>query len=329
MALEVRRIVTGHDSQGKAIVATDERLSGTGAAGRAGISRVDVWSTDKMPIDNSDAAAELQRKGFVVRHNYVGSGQGSVCRVVEFAPGGAKFMHRTETSRLRDLPQGRMRPRTRRRPHGADEGGRHLRAARHDARLGRQGLGARGLRLRPDRRRACREGGKKADDPLPDALTEALAGCCLGRQQVVLVERHHRANRLTVGIMAMVAAKAASRTADLLPIVEALFTTKRQITKQSVSDLLPSVDQSVRKPAYTEGVVAGAGPLRGNRSATRLRGADNARDPELAICSHPRLGEIRDDGCPSRAGLRGCHRRDRADSHKRLTAELSRPTGRV
>src|SRR5215468_4726278 len=61
MALEVRRIVTGHDSQGKAVVATDERLAGTGATGRAGISRVDVWSTDKMPIDNSDAAAELQR----------------------------------------------------------------------------------------------------------------------------------------------------------------------------------------------------------------------------------------------------------------------------
>ena len=64
MALEVRRIVTGHDSQGRAVVATDERIAGTGAAGRAGISRVDVWSTDKMPIDNSDAAAELQRKGF-------------------------------------------------------------------------------------------------------------------------------------------------------------------------------------------------------------------------------------------------------------------------
>src|SRR6516162_9029283 len=46
MALEVRRIVTGHDSQGKAVVATDEHLAGTGAAGRAGISRVDVWSTD-------------------------------------------------------------------------------------------------------------------------------------------------------------------------------------------------------------------------------------------------------------------------------------------
>lgn len=29
---------------------------------------------------------------------------------------------------------------------------------------------------------------------------------------------------------------------------EALFTTKRQVTKQSVSDSLPSVDQSTRKP---------------------------------------------------------------------------------
>jgi hypothetical protein len=38
MALEVRRIFTGHDLQGKAVVATDERLTGTGAAGRAGIS---------------------------------------------------------------------------------------------------------------------------------------------------------------------------------------------------------------------------------------------------------------------------------------------------
>ena len=38
----------------------------------------------------------------------------------------------------------------------------------------------------------------------------------------MLAEPHHRANRLTVGIMAMVAAKAASRTADLLPIVEAI-----------------------------------------------------------------------------------------------------------
>src|SRR5918997_571371 len=98
MTLEVRRIVTGHDAEGKAIVASDERVSAAASPTRPGISRVEIWSTDKMPVDNSEgAAAEAQRKGFVVRHNYVGSGQGNVCRIVEFSPGGTPFMHRTET----------------------------------------------------------------------------------------------------------------------------------------------------------------------------------------------------------------------------------------
>src|SRR5436189_3456165 len=98
MALNVRRIVTGHASDGKAIVASDEQMTGTASPSRPGISRCEVWSTDKMPVDNSEgAAAEAQKKGFVVRHNYVGSGQGSVVRITEFAPGAPKFMHRTET----------------------------------------------------------------------------------------------------------------------------------------------------------------------------------------------------------------------------------------
>ena len=98
MALEVRRIVTGHDAQGKAIVATDEKFSATDSPARPGISRVEIWSTDTMPVDNSEGeAAEAQRAGFVKRYNYVGSGQGTVIRVTEFAPGAPKFMHRTET----------------------------------------------------------------------------------------------------------------------------------------------------------------------------------------------------------------------------------------
>ena len=97
MTLEVRRIVTGHDDNGKAIVASDERMTGVSGRGRAYISRCEIWSTDKMPVDNSEAAAAAQRNGFVVRHNYVGSGQGSVIRITEFAPGAPKFMHRTET----------------------------------------------------------------------------------------------------------------------------------------------------------------------------------------------------------------------------------------
>ena len=47
MTLNVRRIVTGHDSSGKAIVASDERMTGASAAGRGGISRCELWSADK------------------------------------------------------------------------------------------------------------------------------------------------------------------------------------------------------------------------------------------------------------------------------------------
>ena len=97
MTLQVLRVVTGHDETGSAIVASDERMTGIASPTRPYISRCEIWSTDKMPVDNSEAAAAAQRNGFVVRHNYVGSGQGTVIRITEFAPGAPKFMHRTET----------------------------------------------------------------------------------------------------------------------------------------------------------------------------------------------------------------------------------------
>src|SRR5205085_6830258 len=81
----------------KAIVGSDEGMRGVRAPAGPYISRCEIWSTDEMPVDNSEAAAAAQRKGFVVRHNYVGSGQGTVVRITEFAPGAPKFMHRTET----------------------------------------------------------------------------------------------------------------------------------------------------------------------------------------------------------------------------------------
>jgi quercetin dioxygenase-like cupin family protein len=97
MALQIRRVVTGHDANGKAIVASDERMNGISAPARPYISRCEIWLTDKMPVDNSEEAAAAQKNGFVLRHNYVGSGQGTVVRITEFAPGAPKFMHRTET----------------------------------------------------------------------------------------------------------------------------------------------------------------------------------------------------------------------------------------
>jgi quercetin dioxygenase-like cupin family protein len=97
MTLAVRRIVTGHDDNGKAVVTSDERLLAESRAGRPGLARVEIWSTDRMPVDNSEAAAAAQKNGFVTRHNYVGSGQGTVIRITEIAPGAPKFMHCTET----------------------------------------------------------------------------------------------------------------------------------------------------------------------------------------------------------------------------------------
>ena len=97
MALEVRRIVTGHDGNGKAVIKTDERLAAISRLGRTHIAGCEIWSTDKMPVDNSEEAAAAQRQGFVRRYNYVGSGEGTVVRITEMQPGAPKFMHRTET----------------------------------------------------------------------------------------------------------------------------------------------------------------------------------------------------------------------------------------
>ena len=73
--MKIRRIVTGHDSSGKAIVKTDEQITAVSRIA-AGISGCEIWSTDRMPIDNSAAADPVQRAGFVKQYNYVGDGGG-------------------------------------------------------------------------------------------------------------------------------------------------------------------------------------------------------------------------------------------------------------
>jgi quercetin dioxygenase-like cupin family protein len=105
MAFEVRRIVTGHDAKGRAIVASDERLPAQSRRGGS-IMGCEIWSSERMPVDNSREAEAAQKKGFVVRYNYVGSGGGTVVRITEIAPGAPKFMHRTETLDYAILLQG-------------------------------------------------------------------------------------------------------------------------------------------------------------------------------------------------------------------------------
>jgi quercetin dioxygenase-like cupin family protein len=97
MTLEVRRIVTGHDELGKGIVVSDEKMKAVSRGLGPNISGCEIWSTNSMPVDNSMEAEAAQRAGFVKKYNYVGSGQGTTIRIVEWAPGHAMFPHRTET----------------------------------------------------------------------------------------------------------------------------------------------------------------------------------------------------------------------------------------
>ena len=64
MAMNVRRIVTGHNAAGKAVVRTDEQITAVPRIG-AGISGCEIWSTDQTPIDNSAAAEAAQRAGLL------------------------------------------------------------------------------------------------------------------------------------------------------------------------------------------------------------------------------------------------------------------------
>lgn len=94
----VRRIVTGHNTDGKAVIAADEALAGIGLAEDAG--RTDavffgVWATHEMPVDLSDRAMLRQRDSSTT--TIVGSGSGSVLRIGVLAPGTRSPMHRTES----------------------------------------------------------------------------------------------------------------------------------------------------------------------------------------------------------------------------------------
>jgi quercetin dioxygenase-like cupin family protein len=87
----VRRIITGHDDQGKAIVKIDE-ICNHFREGRPGAMVCNVWTTDTAPADNSGQEDKGKREGkFTMIEN------GSVFRIIEFKPGVQQRVHRTDT----------------------------------------------------------------------------------------------------------------------------------------------------------------------------------------------------------------------------------------
>jgi quercetin dioxygenase-like cupin family protein len=94
----VRRIVTGHAADGRAVIFSDGTIDAGGLAEDAG--RTDafffpVWATHQMPIDLTDAVVEQQSQGKL--QTIVGNGEGTVLRIGVMEPGSRSPMHRTES----------------------------------------------------------------------------------------------------------------------------------------------------------------------------------------------------------------------------------------
>jgi mannose-6-phosphate isomerase-like protein (cupin superfamily) len=88
--MKIRRVVTGHDASGKAIVEQDEICTNI-ISRRDHHSSIVVWSTGQFPVDNLDATNGTPRDVSVL------SKEDTVFRIVQYAPGVAPRNHRTET----------------------------------------------------------------------------------------------------------------------------------------------------------------------------------------------------------------------------------------
>ncbi len=91
MSFDVRRVITGHDASGRAIIQIDE-IAQNRRQGRPGATSVNVWTTKGWPADNSsDEDAGLVPAGTTLE-------DGTVFRMIEFAPGVQRRMHRTDST---------------------------------------------------------------------------------------------------------------------------------------------------------------------------------------------------------------------------------------
>ena len=93
----VRRVVTGHDGRGRAVIRSDQRFP-TEDIDPPVASFALMWTTATVPVDNNDETDGRERNAGLTIHG------GSVIRVVDMLPGGASPMHRTSSIAADDLP---------------------------------------------------------------------------------------------------------------------------------------------------------------------------------------------------------------------------------
>jgi len=145
--MKIRRVVTSHDDKGKAVVAIDE-VSRDVVSFRPGATIANIWSTAGFPADNNGLKDTAKEISGTTRAN------GTVFRVIEYAPGVTPRNHRTDSIDYAVVLSGEI---------GEAQGRRRAGPARHHPQLG-QPLG-RTLRrgVRADRRQAGRARRQAAD----------------------------------------------------------------------------------------------------------------------------------------------------------------------
>ncbi len=91
MAINVRRVVTGHDENGKAVVRIDDR-GAHAKSNRPNMTAQVIWTTDDLPVNFAEDGEDKGAReiGTTVQN-------GSVFRVIEFAPGVTPRNHRTDS----------------------------------------------------------------------------------------------------------------------------------------------------------------------------------------------------------------------------------------
>ena len=90
MTMQIRRVVTGHDAQGRAAVLSDGAMSNVQSRRPAHEACV-IWTTQGYPVDNDgDDDASVREIGSTVK-------DGTVFRVVSYGPGCAPRRHRTDS----------------------------------------------------------------------------------------------------------------------------------------------------------------------------------------------------------------------------------------
>jgi quercetin dioxygenase-like cupin family protein len=90
MSLQIRRVVTGHDGQGRAKVLIDEQVKNV-ISSRPGANSSVIWSSIGFPVNNDGDKVPSHKEIATTLDN------GTVFRIVSFGPGVTPRNHRTDS----------------------------------------------------------------------------------------------------------------------------------------------------------------------------------------------------------------------------------------